>query len=395
MKNSFIPYAKQSINQADLEAMQSALQGDIITRGPLVEQFEQAIAKYCGASYAVAFNSGSSALAAACFAARLTAADRVLTTPNTFAATIAAPLHQGATPVLIDIDRNTGNMDTSLLFANFDFASTRGRLVLMPVHFSGIPVDMERVSREIRHFDAVIIEDAAHALGSSFPNGQKVGSCAWSDMTMFSFHPAKQITTGEGGMVTTNNSELDYRLRLYRNNGVVRDLDHLKGSPAPGYYEVQEISGNYNFTEFQAALGLSQLQRLEQFITKRRELVSLYRQELQEVPHLKMLTDAFDHQTSFHLFVVQIDFFAYRITREAVMEKMKSEGIGTQVHYIPLYRHPFFHRLTSTDLKEFFPQMEEYYAQTLTLPLYPDLTGEEVKKICHLLKASLNEKKSW
>lgn len=323
MKNSFIPYAKQSINQADLDAMQSALKRDVITRGPIVDEFEQSIAKYCGASYAVAFNSGSTALAAACFAARLTAADRVLTTPNTYAATVAAPLHQGATPVLIDIDRDTGNMDTSLLFANFDFASTRGRLILMPVHFAGIPVDMEKVSREMRHFDAVVIEDAAHALGSSFPGGQKVGSCAWSDMTVFSFHPAKQITTGEGGMVTTNNPEFDYRLRLYRNNGVVRDLAHLKGTPAPWYYEVQEISGNYNFTEFQAALGLSQLQRLEQFVTKRRELVALYRNELKDVPHLKLLTAAFDHQVAFHLFVVQIDFSAYRTTRESVMEKMK------------------------------------------------------------------------
>jgi UDP-4-amino-4,6-dideoxy-L-N-acetyl-beta-L-altrosamine transaminase len=312
-----------------------------------------------------------------------------LTTPNTFVATAGAALHQGADPVFIDIDRETGNVDLEQLFHNFEFDSSRGRLVFMPVHFSGIPVDMKKVYQAIKRPDFVIIEDAAHALGSLFDDGQKVGSCAWSAMTIFSFHPAKQITTGEGGMVTTNDPELDYRLRLYRNNGIVRDPVHLKGSPAPWYYEVQEMTGNYNFTDFQAALGLSQLKRLDQFIAKRRQLVALYRQELKDFPGVKLFTDAFDERVSFHLFVVQIDFKAFRTTREKVMGQLKSEGIGTQVHYIPVYRHPFFQKYTTVELNEYFPQMEGYYDQALSLPLYPDLSESDVKRVCLELKSAL------
>jgi UDP-4-amino-4,6-dideoxy-L-N-acetyl-beta-L-altrosamine transaminase len=389
MTEPFIPYARQSINEADKESILEALSRDVITRGDLVNDFEQAVAKYCGAAYAVAFSTGSTALAAAAYAAHITPADRVLTTPNTFVATAGAALHQGADPVFIDIDRETGNVDLEQLFHNFEFDSSRGRLVFMPVHFSGIPVDMKKVYQAIKRPDFVIIEDAAHALGSLFDDGQKVGSCAWSAMTIFSFHPAKQITTGEGGMVTTNDPELDYRLRLYRNNGIVRDPVHLKGSPAPWYYEVQEMTGNYNFTDFQAALGLSQLKRLDQFIAKRRQLVALYRQELKDFPGVKLFTDAFDERVSFHLFVVQIDFKAFRTTREKVMGQLKSEGIGTQVHYIPVYRHPFFQKYTTVELNEYFPQMEGYYDQALSLPLYPDLSESDVKRVCLELKSAL------
>lgn len=393
MSEPFLPYAHQSINDADIKAVQEALSRDRITRGDLVDEFEKAVAKYCGASYAVAFNNGSTALAAATHAARLTAADRVLTTPNTFVATVSAAMHQGATPVLVDIDRDTGNIDLEKLFDNFDFDSSRGRQAFIPVHFSGIPVDMERVYRKIKHPDFVVIEDAAHALGSHYADGQKVGSCAWSDMTIFSFHPAKQITTGEGGMVMTNDAELDRRLRSYRNNGIVRDGAHLKGEAAPGYYEVQEITGNYNFTDFQAALGLSQLKRLDAFVAKRRQLVALYRQELKGMPHIKLFSDASDERVSFHLFVVQIDFKACRTTREKAMDQLNAKGIGTEVHYIPIYRHPFFQQVTSVELQDYFPEMEHYYAQTLSLPLYSDLSEKDVKRVCTELKAVLGNKR--
>lgn len=389
MSESFLPYARQSINEADKQSVLDALSRDVITRGDLVDEFENALAQYCGVDFAVAFNSGSTALAAATFAARLTPSDRVLTTPNTFISTASAPLHQGSDPVFIDIDRETGNIDLEQLFHNFDFDSSRGRLVLMPVHFSGIPVDMKKIYQAMKRPEFVIIEDAAHALGSSFEDGQKVGSCTWSDMTMFSFHPAKQITTGEGGMVTTNDPELDFRLRLYRNNGIVRDPSHLKEEPAPWYYEVQDISGNYNFTDFQAALGLSQLKRLDQIVTKRRDLVALYRQELKDIPVIKLFTDVFDERVSFHLFVAQIDFKACRTTREKVMDRLKSRGIGTQVHYIPLYRHPYFQKYRTIQVNEYFPQMEGYYEQALSLPLYPDLSESDVKRVCGELKDSI------
>lgn len=389
MDKLFLPYARQSIDQSDIEAVQASLTREVITRGELVEEFEKAIASYCGASYAVAFNSGTTALAAACHVARLNPADRVFTTPNSFIATVAAPLHLGATPVFIDIDRNTGNIQLEHLFANLNLKSSRGRPIFIPVHFSGIPLDMQKIHQENRHPESIVIEDAAHALGSSFSDGRKVGCCAWSDMTIFSFHPAKQITTGEGGMVTTNDPELDYRLRLYRNNGIVRDSAHLQGEAAPWYYEVQEISGNYNFTDFQAALGLSQLKRLDASISKRRQLVKVYRSLLKDVPHLHLFTDRFDENVSFHLFVVQIDFSAYKITRASVMEKLKLKGIGTQVHYIPLYRHPFFQKYSAADLEGYFPEMERYYAEALSLPLYPDLSEEDVYRVCKELKNAL------
>lgn len=385
MKDVFLPYAKQSIDRSDIEAVAEILTRDIITRGEGVEAFESKMASYCGVRHAVAFNSGTTALIAACHAARLTSTDRVLTTPNTFVATVGAALHYQAVPVLIDIDRTTGSMDLSLLCSNMDYRLSRGRLVCMPVHFAGIAMDMRRIYHEVRAEDTLIIEDAAHALGSYYPDGQKVGSCAWSDMTMFSFHPAKQITTGEGGMVTTNDPDLAYRLRLFRNNGIVRDQRDLKNGGKPWYYEVQEITGNYNFTDFQAALGLSQLNRLDKMIDHRRSLVALYRKKLGRHPHIRLLTDSFDGQTSFHLFVVQIDFATCRRTREEVMEALKTQGIGSQVHYIPIYRHPFFKKYTAVDLSEYFPHMEKYYEQALSLPLYANLTEENVERVCESL----------
>jgi len=392
MSGTFLPYAHQSINQADLDAVKEALSREVITRGETVEEFEKTFAQYCGAYHAVAFNSASTALAAACHAAKVTPADKVLTTPNTFVATSGAAMHMGASPVFIDIDRSNGSIDLNLLYENLDFSSSRGRLVLMPVHFAGIPIDMKQIYQRMRHPEAVVIEDAAHALGSFYPDGQKVGSCAWSDMTIFSFHPAKQITTGEGGMVTTNDTEYDRRLRLYRNNGIVRDPAYLKGPTFPGYYEVNEVTGNFNFTDFQAALGLSQMRRLDDFVLKRRRLMALYREQLKEVPHLRLLTDAFDQQVSFCMAIAQIDFAAYRTTRASVMESLKASGIGTQVHYIPIYHHPFFQQYSTVELADYFPEMEAYYSQALTLPLYQDLTEDDVKRVCTELKAALSRK---
>jgi UDP-4-amino-4,6-dideoxy-L-N-acetyl-beta-L-altrosamine transaminase len=388
MSAPFLPYAKQSIQDLDIQAVTDALKGEIITRGPHVEAFEQAIAHYCGASYAVAFNSGTSALMGAYFAAKVSAADRLISTPNTFVASVGAAIHFGAYPHFVDIDRQTGNLNLNCLQEKLDFRSTRGRLIICPIHFSGIPVDMQELDNIIRHRDAVIIEDAAHALGSSYSNGQKVGSCSWSHMTMFSFHPAKTITTGEGGMILTNDPELYHRLRLYRNNGIEQEKPYLEKDPAPGYYEVQVITSNFHFTDFQAALGLSQFQRLDQVVAKRRHLVQLYRKKLQNIPFLKLFIDIFDEQTAFHLFVIQIDFKAYETTREKVMLGLREKGIGTQVHYIPIYHHPFFQRKKG-DISLEFPEMEAYYEQALSLPLYEDLTEQDIDRVCAELKSIL------
>lgn len=390
---TFIPYTRQSINAEDIQKVSETLSQDLITRGPQVEAFERAMAESCGAQYAVAFNSGTSALMAACFAADVNAFDRLLTPANTFVASVGSATQDGATPVFVDIDRKTGSLNLSHLEFNLQKKYSRGRDIIMAVHFSGLAIDMQAIDRMILNPDTIVIEDAAHALGSHYPDGQKVGSCPYSHMTIFSFHPAKTITTGEGGMVTTNDADLHHRLKLFRNNGIEREQAFLLSEGAKegvGYYEVQHITGNYHLTEMQAALGLSQLSRLHQFVDKRRKLVQAYRELLKNDSSLELFSPEQDHQTAYHLFVVQLDFKAHGKTREAVMSKLKDKGIGTQVHYIPVYRHPYYMKLCG-DISSFFPETEKYYSMALSLPLYYDLSFEEVEYVVKSLKEVLHQ----
>lgn len=384
MHPTFFPYAKQSIDSSDIQAVVEALQQEKVTRGSKTEQFEEAVAGYVGAKWAVAFNSGTSALYAAFFAANVSSTDRFITTPNSFIATAGAGMLRGAKPQFVDIDRSSGNMNIDLLPPLFEGPFTRSKLVVAPVHFAGIALDMRRLERLIKTENSVIIEDAAHALGSKYPTGEMVGSCAYSQMTIFSFHPAKTITSGEGGMVTTNSDELYHRLLLFRNNGITRQKPALKGQEAPGYYEVQALTGNYHMTEMQAALGLSQLMRLHSMVEKRRALVQAYRKALASKPHIALFSPEFDERTAYHLLVAQIDFAALKTTRIDFMNKLREAGVGTDVHYIPIYRHPVMQHLVRDPEIE-FPEMEKYYRSCLSLPLYYDLTEEDVNFICSKL----------
>lgn len=389
MARSFLPYAKQSIEDEDIRAVADALKEELITRGPLVQEFEQALSHYCQVPYTVVFSSGTAALMGAYFAAQLNPFDRVISSPNTFIATVGSPISMGIRPFFCDIDLNNGNLDLKTINDYLKFEATRGRPFIVPVHFSGLAVDMAQLSCHISHPDTVVIEDASHALGSYYPTGEKVGCCAFSNMTVFSFHPAKTLTTGEGGAVTTRDPELYHRLQLFRNNGIERSSPYLNKREEPGYYEVHAITGNFNFTSFQAALGLSQLKRLESMISRRRKLVKYYRKRLSQFPHIKFFTDKQEDDSAFHLFVVLIDFGACGTTRAKVMNTLNEKGIGTQVHYIPLYHHPIL-RCDIELEKERHPNTEGYYRQALSLPLYPDLTEQEVDEVCHQLVSLLS-----
>lgn len=358
----FIPVSKQSITEQDREAVVKALRGEVITRGSEVEKFERDVACYCRAKYAVSFNSGTTALHAAYFAAKLQPENKVLTSPNTFVGTFVGAMHQKARVMFGDIDLSNGNLDLSKEIEPAEF--------IVPVHFSGIPLAIEKL-RKIAP-NAVIIEDAAHALGAKYSEELPVGSCYASDMTVFSFHPAKSITTGEGGMVTTNCPHHYQRLKLFRNNGIVREIS---SPPYPGFYQVEEPTGNYHLTEFQAALGSSQMSRVDAFISKRKKLVKIYREFFSGKEEIQLFSETFDSFSSHHLFVMMIDFEKLKITRTQVMERLKEKNIGTQVHYIPAYRHPIFKE------KTYLPNMEIYYNQALTLPLYYDMECDIVEYV--------------
>lgn len=388
MNKPFLPYGKQAINEIDIQAVSAALRGEIITRGKHVDAFESALANYCGAKYAVAFNSGTAALQACYFAAETTPYDKVFTTPNSFFATAGAALSHGACLVFVDIDRATGNISLEALEPNLNSSQTRGKDIIVPVHFSGIAVDMAKLERMIRRPNTVVIEDAAHAIGSKYSDGTPVGSCRWSQMTIFSFHPVKNMTTGEGGAVTTNDPKLYHLLKRFRNNGIERDQQYLEENPGPWHYEVYSATGNYNFTDLQAALGLSQLQRLDEFAAKRRQLVTRYRNQLKNETHIKLFHDRLDEQTAFHIFVVQIDFAARKTTRKQVMEGLLKKGIGTQLHYIPIYRHPKMKEILG-EIQDYFPAMEGYFSSALTLPLFYEMNINDVDHVVRSLKQVL------
>jgi UDP-4-amino-4,6-dideoxy-L-N-acetyl-beta-L-altrosamine transaminase len=392
----YIPYAQHTIDDEDIRHVNQAMTSGVITRGKMVEAFEQEIGRYCDVPYVVAFNSGTTALHAACHVFSPTSHDRIITTPNTFVGTISGAMGYGCKLELVDIDEKTGNIEHDALVERVLYCSSRGRNIVIPVHYSGIAFDTPRFERELTDPDTHIIEDACHALGSLYPNGEKVGSGRYSDMTVFSFHPAKTITTGEGGAVTTRNEEYYRRLLSFRNNGIERSPEHMSENPGPWYYDVVETTGNYNVTELQAALGVSQMKKVEGFVSRRRHLMGLYRQHLKSVKNVVMSPASYDESTGYHLCSVQIDFGGCGTTRKDVMEALHDRGIGTQVHYVPLYRHPFYKNMYKGNTEpsaEDYPHAEAFYSKELTLPLFPAMSDEDVAHICETLKSILKSQK--
>ncbi len=379
-----IPYGKQSINKEDIEAVVAVLKSDWITQGPAIERFEHAFAEYCGVKYAVAVSSGTAALHLACLAAELREGDALWTSPNTFVASANCGLYCGADPDFVDIDPLTYNLSTDEFEAKL--AKTQKEhlpKILIPVHFAGQSCEMERIHNLSKKYGFTLIEDACHALGGRY-KGDRIGSCRYSDMAVFSFHPVKSITTGEGGMVVTNSEELYLKLIRLRTHGITRDPSLMEGeSHGPWYYQQIELGFNYRITDIQAALGISQLSRLEDFIERRRHLADRYNKELVGLP-LALPWQHPDAYSAYHLYVIRLRLDQIKKTHRQVFEALRKAGINVNLHYIPVHTQPFYQKLGFTWGD--FPEAERYYREAISIPLYYELTEGDQDRVIVALK---------
>lgn len=385
VKRPFLGYGRQKIDQADIDAVIGVLQGDLLTQGPAVERFEQAFAERVGARHAIAVSNGTAALHLACLAAGMGPGDTAALPSLTFVATANAPRYCGARAALLDIDAESRCMTGEGLRAQVQ--QDPATSAILPVHFGGLPANMA----DIRGVAGkrVIIEDACHALGGSYADGSPVGSCRFGDMAAFSFHPVKPITTGEGGAVTTNEDDLAERLRRLRNHGIERSpekfTDRDAAEAAPWWYEQQELGFNYRMTDIQAALGLSQLRRLDDFLSRRREIAAMYDASFAHLASASPVQASPDarRRSGLHLYQLDIDFDAVGISRKDLMTRLRDIGIGTQVHYIPVHRQPF-HRDAAEG--KTFPEADRHYDRTLSIPLSAGMTDEDAGHVADRLK---------
>lgn len=381
-----IPYGRQEILQSDIDAVVGVLQSDFLTQGPAVPAFEKSVAGFCGVSHAVAVNSATSALHIACLALGLGKGDRLWTSPITFVASANCGLYCGAEVDFVDIDPETFNLCPQALERKLIEAERAGRLpkVVVPVHLCGTPCDMAAIHALGQRFGFRIIEDASHAIGAR--DGQNiVGSCRYSDITVFSFHPVKIVTSGEGGVAVTNDSTLAHRMSLLRSHGITRDPGEMTAeSEGAWYYQQIDLGFNYRMTDIHAALGRSQMERLEAYVARRHELVGRYREELSGSPVTFQRVRA-DQYPAFHLFVIRIK--AEKKSRAAVFQFLRENGIGVNVHYIPVHLQPHYRSMgfNSGD----FPEAESYYREAISLPLYPGLRDEDLRKVVQSLKECL------
>ena len=368
-----IPYGRQTIDEDDINAVVDVLKSDYLTTGPKIAEFEQAVASYTGAKYAVAISNGTSALHAACFAAGIGQGDEVITTPLTFAASPNCVLYCGGTPVFADVDPYTYNIDPKDIRKKI----TDKTKAIIAVHLAGQPCDMDEIHSIAQEHNLIVIEDGAHALGSVY-KGKKVGCL--SDMTTFSFHPVKPITTGEGGMIMTDNEELYKRLVLFRSHGITRDNSMMTRNEGPWFYQQLDLGYNYRITDIQCALGCSQMRKLDKFLKRRRELVERYNNAFIECDNIVTPYQLPDTQSGWHLYIVQVK----NHDRKQVFETLRDKGIGVNVHYIPVYMHPYYREHGYKDVH--CANAEEIYSHIISLPLYPGLTDEQQDYVIDTLK---------
>lgn len=374
MRNNPIPYSHQWIDNEDIQAVLETLKGDWITQGPIVAQFEEAIAEFTGAKYAVVLSSGTAALHAAYFATNIGQGNEIITSPITFLSTANAALFLNARPVFVDVEGDTGNINPSLI----EGAITPKTKAIVPVHYGGHPAHLEKISETAKKFNLLVVEDACHALGAQYEE-EKIGSCQHSDMAVFSFHPLKSITTGEGGAVTTNSREFHERLLMFRQHGVTKDRTRFMDPSAGDWcHEMQILGYNYRITDFQCALGISQLRKLPEFIQRRRWIAELYQRSFKG-------NDCFDNpeekdyaKSSWNLYPIRLKHEC-KSKRQEIFDMFRGNRLGVQVHYIPVYWQPYYQKLGYE--KGICPVAEDFYQREISIPLYPAMSNEDVEYV--------------
>ncbi|WP_010237138.1 UDP-4-amino-4,6-dideoxy-N-acetyl-beta-L-altrosamine transaminase [Clostridium arbusti] len=378
VRNTYLSYGKQSIDDKDIEIVTKVLKGDYLTTGPNVKAFEEKVAKYVGAKYAVAVCNGTAALHTACFAAGIKEGDEVIVTPMTFAASSNCVLYCGGKPIFVDIDPKTYNIDPDKIEEKI----TDRTKAIIPVDFTGQSVHMDKIRCIAEKHNLIIIEDAAHALGSEY-KGNKIGSLA--HMAEFSFHPVKPITTAEGGMIITNDEKLYERLSLFRTHGITRNKALMSHEEGPWYYEQIDLGYNYRITDIQCALGSSQMNKLDSFVKRRREIVQIYNEDFKELSdYITTPYEAEYSNSGWHIYIVKFNLDKFKVGRKEIFEALQAENIGVNVHYIPVYFHPYYQKLGYK--KGLCPEAEKLYEQMLTLPLFPKMSNNDVEDVINSVK---------
>jgi UDP-4-amino-4,6-dideoxy-N-acetyl-beta-L-altrosamine transaminase len=385
--NKFIPYGHQCIDEDDIRAVVETLRCDFLTQGPKVREFEGLLAEYCGAKYAVSFSSGTAALHGAYFAAGVGVGDELITSPLTFLATANAALYLGCRPVFVDIEPDTGNIDAELI----EPAVTGKTKVIVPVHFAGHPAEMERIAGVAKKHNLIVIEDACHALGAKYKN-TTIGDCKYSAMTVFSFHPVKSITTGEGGAVLTNNADYYEKLVMFRQHGVTKaDGAFVNRDENAGqwYYEMQHLGYNYRLTDIQCALGISQLKKLDKFIQGRKRIANIYNRAFKGNPFFELPVEKSGVGSAWHLYAIRLKD-AYKGLKKKIFEELRLRRLGVQVHYIPVHLQPYYQQLGYS--RDLCPRAKDFYERQISIPIYPAISDEDagyiVSSLLDVLKHS-------